>query len=160
MHKPLAIGGLLLILLGSSIGGIYGGMNLPQVKTEQNQQLKNAFEIVTESVSGAKQEADLYTNKIFYGDRMSNVHSHMTLIGMLCMLLSFFIPHIHISKSVLSIGTYSLLTSGILLPLGIFLETWYVKTGGYIAMIGGILLILSILIFLIRFIRNPKGEVH
>lgn len=89
---------------------------------------------------------------------MSNVHSHMTLIGMLSILLSFLLPHINISKTVLSIGVYSILSSGIILPLGIFLETWYVTAGGYIALIGGLLLTISIFIFLVGVLRSPAEE--
>lgn len=158
MRRSLTVGGLLLILLGAFIGGIYGGMYLPQVKMEQNKKLTSAFEIVTESVTSAKQEADLYVNKVLFGGRMSNVHAHMTLIGMLSILLSFLLPHIHISKTVLSIGIYSILSSGILLPLGIFLETWYAKTGGYIALTGGLLLTISIFIFLVGVLRSPAEE--
>ncbi len=153
MNKLLIVGGLLLILSGNLFGAVYAGAYLPTVKKEQNETLKNAIKISSESATGALLEADKYVNKTLFAGRSSNVHSHMTLIGILSLAISYITPYLRLSDGVILVANLMLLSSGLFLPLGIFIETWHIRIGSSMAMFGGMALLLAISIFLIGAIR-------
>ncbi|WP_216831642.1 hypothetical protein [Alkalihalobacterium elongatum] len=156
MKKLLIVGGLVLILCGNLFGAVYSSMFLPTVKKEQNETLKNAIEIASESATGALREVDKYVNKTLFGGRSSNFHSHMTLIGVLALTLSSVVQYFNLSEVMLKLAIVLLLVGGAFLPSGIFIEMWSIQLGSGISMFGGMCLLLSITIFLIGAIRMKK----
>jgi len=149
----LIVGGLLLVLSGSLYGAVYAGFFLPKVKQQHNDLLKSTVDISNESPTMAKKEADHYVNNVLFANRMGSVHSHMTLIGLLALTLSNVVSKFHLSKLWMLIASISLIISGFILPLGVFLETWQKTMGSLTAMVGGSLLLVSIAIFLFGALR-------
>lgn len=154
MRQLLIVGGLLLVLFGSVYGAVYAGLLLPEVKHEQDVLLKRTVELAYESPTAAKKQTDAYIKNVHFANRMASVHSHMTLIGMLSLALSGLLSFFHISKGWLWTACILLLASGIILPFGVFAETWQEMMGGIIAVTGGILLLFSIVIFLVGALKS------
>ncbi|MBO8170661.1 MAG: hypothetical protein H0Z33_02100 [Bacillaceae bacterium] len=158
MKKFLRVGGLSLILLGSILGGIYAGMYLPGVKAEQEKSIKSAVEIASESPSYSKQAAEKFVQNKFLDTRTSNFHSHMTLIGVTALVLSFFAPQLNLPDWSRIMAATFLILSGVILPLGIFIENWFLRAGSIIALSGGSMLITSLIIFLFGAFRTPQTD--
>lgn len=143
----------MLVLLGALYGAGYAGIYLPDVKLKKYDLLKNAIEMSSESATAAKKEVNLYVNNILFGNRMGSIHSHMTLIGILSLTLANWITQFQVSVRWLWIACIFLILSGLVLPLGVFIESWESKIGGLTAMLGGTCLLISLVIFLIGALR-------
>ncbi len=156
MQKTLLIGGLILILIGTLLGATYASMHLSRVKITQQKSIENAVQIASETPSYAKKEARQFMENQLLDGRMSNFHSHMTLIGLLALSLSFFIRRMRLSDNLKFFAIIMLLGSGVIMPVGIMMENWLLKPGSFIAMAGGSMFIIAMTLFLIGSIRSRE----
>lgn len=156
MKKLLVVGGLTLILFGAVYGGIYGGFYLPGVKKAMNNSIKEGLKVSSESPDAAQKLGDKFVRKILFDDRMSNVHSHATLFGIMALAVAQFVNRFKLPCWALLSAIWMLLLSGLILPAGVFIETWKVKFGAYMALWGGFMFITAVILFLIGAIRSVR----
>lgn len=156
LQKTLLIGGLVLILTGTLLGATYAGMYITKVKISQQKSIENAVQIASESPSYAKKEARQFMENQLLDVRTSNFHSHMTLIGLVALALSYFIRRMRLSDNLKFFTIIMLLGSGFIMPVGIIMENWLLKPGSYIALTGGLMFLISMTIFLIGSIRSRE----
>lgn len=154
MKKFLVVGGLTLILLATIFGCIYGGSFLPDVKKAMSTLLKEGLEISSESPKTAQKLGDKFVSKMFFDGRMSSSHSHAALFGIVSLVIGQYVARFKLPRWVLWSACWMLLLGGLILPVGIFIEIWKVKAGALMAMSGGSMFIISIIIFLIGAIRS------
>lgn len=157
MQRFLIVGGFILILAGALYGGTYAGMFLADTKNSENDAIKEAFEIAGESPSSASKLGDLFVRKMLFDGRMSNVHSHMTLIGILSLAIANFFKFFRLSRKLLMTASILLVFSGFLLPLGVLVETWQGKLGAYTALTGGLMFTFSIILFFTGYSRGMNS---
>lgn len=156
MKKLLLIGGLTLIFLGAIYSGIYSGFYLPGLKRAEYTLFKEGLKMSSESPTTAQKIGGQFMNKVFFDGKMSNVHSHAMLFGLMALAIGQYVTRFRLPDWALWLASWMLLLSGVILPLGVFIETWKVIIGGVVALVGGCMFILAIMIFLTGAVRSSK----
>ena len=128
-YNILAIGGLVLLLLGMSYGGIYGAFFLDKMHKTQDIHFKNA---VGYTAKGKAEEADYEYDEVktidSFMEAITSSHSHLALFGLITLSLACNITNIRLDEKWKVTSAIALLVGGLLFPVGVILQPSISKT--------------------------------
>lgn len=150
----LIIGGLILLLLGMSYGGLYGAFFLDKFHAIQENHFKIALNYA--AIGKAKEARTAYGEAAktqMLMEALSSGHAHLTLFGLLGLALAINVNNLQIKEKWRSIAAMALITGGLILPIGVVLQPLVNKTfGKIVSTVGGLSVMSCIGIYMLGMI--------
>ncbi|GAW91215.1 hypothetical protein [Calderihabitans maritimus] len=134
-----------LTLAGIIYGSLYAILVLSDIRDTRLQNMKMVVEMATrEELRQAEKWLVKAERTQETMDQHRSVHSHLTLLGLLGMILSLFTDNITFNFNFMKAVAYLYVLGSFIMPLGIFLETTgYQVIGFYTAVLGSIWVLLT-----------------
>ncbi|MEW5867442.1 MAG: hypothetical protein AB1774_11400 [Bacillota bacterium] len=160
-QRLLAIGGMILVLVGLVYGAVFAAF-LPPLRNKPPTLEKEALQAIDRlALEEALQKWDTRTRLLSIREFNRGAHTHCTLMGLTAVV---FAPYL--GKTSFGTGVKYLLAAGTLLgalvlPSGVAVETWNVGLGRLLALVGGVLFLLSLLVITLGYIsggNQSQGE--
>ena len=153
-YNILVIGGLILLLLGMSYGGLYGAFFLDKFHAVQENHFKTALNYAATGKARETKAAYALVAKIqMLMEALSSGHAHLTLFGLIGLALAINVNKLQIKEKWKSIAAMGLITGGLILPIGVVLQPLVNKTLGKVfSIIGGLGVMSSIAVYILGMI--------
>ena len=153
-YNILVIGGMALLLLGMSYGGVYGAFFLDKFHAIQENHFKTALDYAaTEKIKEAKTAYDQAAKTQMLMEAVSSGHAHLTIFGLIGLALAINVNKLQIKEKWKNIAAIALITGGLILPIGVVLQPLVNKTlGKVVSIIGGLSVMSSIAVYILGMI--------
>ncbi|MEW6226964.1 MAG: hypothetical protein AB1700_02570 [Bacillota bacterium] len=161
-QRLLAIGGMILVLTGLVYGAVYSAAFLSPLRSRPPALEKEALQAIDKlAPEEALQKWDRRTRLLSVREFNRGAHTHFTLMGLTAIV---FVPYL--GKTGFGTGVKYLLAAGTLLgalvlPSGVAAEIWNMRLGRSLALVGGALFLLSLLVITLGYIsggNRSQGE--
>jgi hypothetical protein len=126
-------------------GGIYGAVIHDRIANDRQAAMEEGFSGKVQAAKAADQVANFDSLRGHY----NSSHSHLALFGLIALALGGSLDYMVLPEIWLRLATLGYIIGAVLFPVGGFLQLYSEGLGRITAMVGGFLLILAMIIFLV-----------